>query len=545
MIKYIPKVKEVMIFKEIALNLKNPCEFIREAISNCYDADSKNIWISINRNKDGELEIVIRDDGIGMDLKGIHSFFNLGDSQKSKGSIGEKGLGTKTYFKSKKIIVNTKKSGGMGFRAIMDVPWEKLMKNQVPEYTIEENELVLQGTEVKIIGYIVENEEKYFNYVSLKDYILWFTAAGNFKNLFADKLTLQNRVKNMNKSCKIYINDKINNKKGEMTGVHQFSPPNENPQIDNYNNKYKRSVNYCRIFGPYHRETTINGQYISVQLYGTVSGMNCRKNICKLRQSETYKSRFGLYLCKDFTPFEKANDLLKDEEFYHYHLLANSQNFVLTADRNNLSNSESIEVRWIFQQIEYIFKNMIKPIAEKEYFQMRKKEEEEYEALCRVLSLNRYMKKLDLVDNLYIDEIPIKKVPQGEYEVVLLFVSILSNEQTKFMIPDIKSIISYSSRMTTDLICIDYSGKQILLEVEYNLSNIFKHKHPINTYDYVVCWKIDLQTNRIQEVNSVKAILINENEKKYILTENNKRIKILELSGLINKHIKRKIDKTK
>lgn len=273
---------------------------------------------------------------------------------------------------------------------------------------------------------------------------------------------------------------------------------------------------------------------VTVQLYGTVSGVNCRKKICTLRQSETHKSRFGLYLCKDFIPFERANYLLKDEQYYHYHLLANSQNFVLTADRNSLSNKESLVVKWIYSQVEDIFKNNIKPFAEKEYFKLRKDEEEAYEVECRIEGMKKYIKKLDLIDNLYAYDLPIKKVPQSEYEVALLFTAMLSNNKTKNLITDLKRIISYSSRMTTDIICEDNKNNICLVEIEYKLSNVFKHKHPLNTYDYVICWKIDIQKNVLKQVNNVQIILVSEGKESYIVTENNRKIKVIELKGLLN-----------
>lgn len=531
---YVPKVQAVAMFKEIALNIKNPSEVVREGISNSYDADAKNIWINIKRNLCGDLELIIRDDGKGMKIDDIHSFFNLGDSKKVLQNIGEKGLGTKTFFKSKKITINTKCCNEYGYTAIMERPWQNLLDGKVPQYKVYDDDGLENGTEIIISGYVVDNSEKYFNFYSLKDYILWFTAGGNFKNIFANYLILQSKVKDMNKSPKIHIKDEILNKQCQMTGVHQFFPPNENPREDVNNKKYKKSVNYCRAFGPIHKETTINGEYVSLQMYGTVSGVNCRKKICKLKQSETYKSRFGLYLCKDFIPFEKANFLLGDEQYYHYHLLVNSQNFELTADRNSISNMDDAKVKWIFSQIEDIFKENIKPIAEKEYFKMRKEEEEAFDAECRVRAMNQYIKKIDLVDNLYINDIPIKKVPQSEYEVALLFAAILSNENTKSLIGDIMNIISYSSRMTTDTICTDSDNKIILVEIEYKLSNIFKHKHPIDTYDYVVCWKIDLEQNVINQVNNVKTILVSEGEEKYIVTEKNKKMKVIELKSILN-----------
>lgn len=39
---------------------------------------------------------------------------------------------------------------------------------------------------------------------------------------------------------------------------------------------------------------------------------------------------------------------------------------------------------------------------------------------------------------MYAYDLPIKKVPQGEYEVALLFVAILSNNNTKELIKDVK-----------------------------------------------------------------------------------------------------------
>ena len=80
--KYTPIVNEVSIFREIANNLVNPLEVIREAISNSHDADSKEIQIDIYRNCNNDLVLKISDDGNGMDLEGIHRFFNLGDSAK-------------------------------------------------------------------------------------------------------------------------------------------------------------------------------------------------------------------------------------------------------------------------------------------------------------------------------------------------------------------------------------------------------------------------------------------------------------------------------
>lgn len=47
---FTPIVKNISMFKEIAKNVVNPLEIIREAISNSHDAESKQISINVYRN---------------------------------------------------------------------------------------------------------------------------------------------------------------------------------------------------------------------------------------------------------------------------------------------------------------------------------------------------------------------------------------------------------------------------------------------------------------------------------------------------------------
>ncbi|MBS4958716.1 MAG: ATP-binding protein, partial [Clostridium sp.] len=344
-----PLVKDISLFKEIVNNLINPLEVTREAISNSVDAEAKNINIEIYRNINGIFCISFTDDGYGMNKSEVESFFNLGDSKKDKRNIGEKGLGTKIFFKSKKITVITQKNNLKRIIAEMNEPWHFLTKNEIPTYTIKEEDSISgnDGTKIIIEGYLVDNPEKYYNLETIKDYILWFTAGGSFKNIFATYSELNCYVKNMQVAPRIFIKDSILDIKEEIAGAHQFYPPQENPIIDNNEKVYKKSVNYCRHFGPYHRSTNINGEYVSFQMYGTVSGINCRKSICKLRQSERLKGRFGIYLAKDFIPFTKKSSLISDPNYHHFHILVNSQNFELTADRNNVSNEDDSKIKWI------------------------------------------------------------------------------------------------------------------------------------------------------------------------------------------------------
>ena len=70
----IPIVKDVFLYIQIAKNLVNPLELLRESISNYRDARSKNINIEVSRNSKRILCIVIEDDGIEMDKDSINVF---------------------------------------------------------------------------------------------------------------------------------------------------------------------------------------------------------------------------------------------------------------------------------------------------------------------------------------------------------------------------------------------------------------------------------------------------------------------------------------
>lgn len=541
---YRPLVKDISLFKEIVKNLINPLEITREAISNSVDAEAKNINIEVYRNLNGVFCIAFSDDGHGMNKSELESFFNLGDSRKDNRNIGEKGLGTKIFFKSKKIIVETQKNNSKRLIAEMKDPWNFLSNNELPIYTIESEEAIIgkDGTRIIIEGYLVDNPEKYYNLETIRDYILWFTAGGSFKNIFATYPELNCYVKNMQVAPRIFINDCILEIKEEIAGAHLFFPPQENPSIDNNEKVYKRSVNYCRHFGPYHRSTNINGEYVSFQMYGTVSGVNCRKSICKLRQSERLKGRFGIYLAKDFIPFTKKSSLISDPNYHHFHILVNSQNFELTADRNNVSNEDDPKVKWIYLMVKEIIKNDILPGTHSTYFKMRKQEEINFVIKEKNKNLKNRIKEFSKLENLNLENIAIKRIPDNEAQVTLLLAALLSNPKFNKYINIIDSIAHYSLQSTTDLICLNSVGGTLLVEVEFLLSNLFKHEHPYLTFDCIVCWKVDLEVNdRKTLVDGVELKLCFEKAQWILKYGTEKVIPIIELSSIVNLIIKEKI----
>ena len=74
-----PKVNEVNEFLEIASDFEDPLELIRESLSNSHDANATEVEITI-RDRPAGSEIIIEDNGDGMDHEDLESFFDLGNS---------------------------------------------------------------------------------------------------------------------------------------------------------------------------------------------------------------------------------------------------------------------------------------------------------------------------------------------------------------------------------------------------------------------------------------------------------------------------------
>ncbi len=541
---YIPEVDSVSLYLEIARNLVAPLEIVREAISNSHDAGAANISIIVDPDRNGAHTIEIVDDGEGMDEDGIKRFFDLGRSLKLPDRIGEKGLGTKTYFRSQRIAVETQRNGESKILANMEDPWQKLQNHEMPamEFDFHEREAGKDGTTVRIIGYCMDEPERFFNFETLEDYIRWFTAAGSFKTKFTDYPYLHEQVKDLSVAPRVFLTAATrdgNKEENEIPGTHWFAHPNETPKVPEGEPDLTPSDLYCKHFGAFEQSTIIQGEQVSVQVYGTVSGAHSRRTACHLRQGITLKSRFGCYLCKDFIPFMKRNQLVaSDEAYLHFHILVNSQAFSMTSDRNNLANEDDAAVRWALETAKEIIDDNIKPVAEQTYFAMREREEEEKK-------LQRQREKLDArraefkgLPNLRqpSDQWPVLKHPTCEAQVAILFAAVLGNQETRELLPCKLKIGTYSQDSPTDMICVDDNGEPVLVELEYRLSNLFQHGHALDTFDYVVCWDRDIDAGESRPAAG-KTLTLAEQDNQWFLTWGAKiRVPVITLQEILSRY---------
>ena len=114
MTKLHPDIDFQHVLKELSVNRTDPCEVVRELISNAYDAKATDIKFAVIGSKNG---FCFFDNGTGLSRKdqvnGItpyEAFFSIGKSTKVKGDggVGYKCQGSKLCFAASRVLVITK-----------------------------------------------------------------------------------------------------------------------------------------------------------------------------------------------------------------------------------------------------------------------------------------------------------------------------------------------------------------------------------------------------------------------------------------------------
>jgi len=491
-----PKVNEAREFLEIAKDFKDPKEIIREALSNSWDAAASKVTlrfdlVRIPETNKRKLMVTIEDDGEGMSSKvrdGINTseledFFNLGDSHKPYGSIGTKGHGTKIYYKSQGITVNTWKDGKHIYAKTEVPPWEALKNGHVPTYCYDESEIAGKGTKIIIDGF--EGKQSEFSSIDrLSEYILWFTVLGSFGQYFGSPKRMDLELKTTNQYSSISI-------------PFGFKFPEENTDLT------KGVENYCKIIGPKNIDCglTATGANITVDIIGAIMGESFRGEIVP----HTYEM-MGLWLCKDYIRVERNNQILekifKGQYYYRQFLIfANCQQFDLTANRNNI-RSDQDEYELAIEAIMKFIGEIKDNTETKAYFDEKAKEDE---LKAKKKKDEEELKKKELIKNTIRDRLnayrgradlnapgingaPIKE-PKSEAETALLLQAMISSNH-----PGIDFRIGeYKTYQGTDLL-IEYEHKGIptsaWAELVFSLEKLFAWPHPHEGIHKVICWEL-------------------------------------------------------
>lgn len=490
-----PRVNEAREFLEIAKDFKDPKEILREALSNSWDAGASKASLKFSlvplqgtKKRKIVVEIVDDGDGMGTEPRGsnrpseVEGFFNLGDSYKPFGSIGSKGHGTKIYYKSLGISLDTWKEGVRTHAETEVPPWDTLRDGLVPTYRYESTPDPLgRGTRILVDGFQAKQEE-FASFDALVSYLKWYTVLGAFGQYF-------------NQPRRMDVSLKPTEATTALTVPYGFAFPDEDTSLEN------GAASVCKLFGP-HRMVcghTESGSEVVVEVVGALLGENHRNIV-----PETY-SHMGLWLCKDYIRIERRNGILEDVfkgQYYYRSMLifANCQQFDLTANRNNVRESEEFDLAvggikklcadiWQdqFTQSFFAAKKKADDDREKEDNDRKAKERQVKWELLRKDRVNRYKGRASLPFS-SIPGAPVKE-PQSESETALLLQAMISAKHPalNFHIGD------YNTTNGVDLI-IEQIDKQMPMlkwaELVHSLERLYKWPHPPEGYHCVICYEL-------------------------------------------------------
>jgi hypothetical protein len=511
-----PKVNESQEFIEIANDFSNPLDVVREAISNAYDANAKEIKIifeMIDDSGEKSLKVTLCDDGDGMDINGLQSFFDLGNSSRIgiDGTIGEKGHGTKIYLNSKRVIVKSIKAGKF-LQAIIEEPFRKLHNKQIPQVSINDDEslnTISKGTQIEIFGYNNNRCDK-FSHEILKDYIIWFTKHGSFEN----------KLKNdLGETTKLFLKGLNSTSLDQINFGHPF--PAESASIEKLFKDYltKAPDLYCKHI--IRTGNLKNRPDISYQAIFSIEGKKIKYDSNPMIRRPGYQApngsyqiqeRYGLWLCKDFIPIQRKNEWIssKGSEFTRFHAFFNCQDFKLTANRGSIENTPSEILDDIQFEIKKIYDEIINGSdwtsltwleGEAEGYQTVEKEKSQYK--YRIEKVNRTnianYKGCTLVE------------PDRESGVYALTIQLALLEPDLFPF----KIVDYETHEGIDVIAKGdkstpiTSAKLFYIEFKKNLENSFNHSFA-NLHS-VVCWDTNIKHD--EQVSDVSG----EKRKMYII----------------------------
>ena len=495
----IPKVDASREFIEIAMDFANPLDLVREAISNAFDAGATKIRLMFSVIDDcgeNKLKIEIADNGHGMDVDGLKSFFDLGNSLRrdDENAIGEKGHGTKVYFNSAEIKVITVKDG-VKYHALMKEPNKKLHNHKIPEVEVEKEQApeAPNGTVIYILSYNNNRCDK-FTHARLKDYILWFTKFGSVERKFGiDKnLGVELELKGVDESSV-----------EKLSFGHVF--PAESKSVSKLFDQHTIDAPkyYCKKFIKVGKLK--NFPFIEYHAVFYVEGLKVRYGYNPMIRHPGYSApqggytvqeRYGLWLCKDFMPIQRKNEWIttKGSEYTKFHAFINCQALRLTANRGSAENTPSE----IMQDLQDVVRKIYEEITSGSDWDDMSWLEDEVDAYRTVEKEKaEFERRIDKINRTEVAEFNgIHLVaPRLEAGVFSIFMQLSNYDPSIF--PFI--IVDYDTHSGIDVIAKSNddipisSSKLYYVEFKNYLNKNFNHS--FQNLHSIVCWDTNLKHN--------------------------------------------------
>ena len=491
-----PSVSAEAEFLEILNDFGDPLEIVREAISNAIDAGATKMDISFNVEEiQGNPRSVVRfvDNGRGMTEEVLKTdFWGLGHSTSrgDKTKIGEKGHGTKIFLRSEYVSVKTQTASG-AYQSDCERPLASLSQKQLhsPKLRQIDNFRDGSGTEIEVVGYN-DNERSKFIQAITKDYILWFTKIGSIERQFGI-----DTLKDFQLRLKCLDADDF-----EVVSFGHVFPP-ENSNINSLferlgseaASEYVKRVVKQKIRLPNHPEVTFD-IVISVEGDAVKRRFNPQLRERGRVQSGTYRvlDRYGLWLCKDYIPIERANEWLSSfgpgsNAFTILHGFVNCQALRLTANRGTIANTDPKILEELKSQILEITAKLDDDLQNNGLYTLRSWQQEERTLEQEKAEFTRRVKNLKVRN---IAEFKGHRLlePRNEFELFGLLTTLVGIAPELFEFEP----LDYSTTKGIDLVIHD--KRQVL--AEHNLGYLeLKHfltpkfNHAFQYLKWIVCWE--------------------------------------------------------
>ncbi len=306
------------------------------------------------------------------------------------------------------------------------------------------------------------------------------------------------------------------------------------------------TAEYVKIFPPEVLDcgATEDGKKVRVEIIAAILGENHRSIV-----PDTYTS-MGLWLCKDFIKIERRNNILEavfGGQYYYrsFLILANCQNFDLTANRNDIrTDQEEYDLAinaikehcrkiWESSEVQGYFECGKDEQNEKDT-ERRKKEEaarRERADTNRKTRLNRYNGRPDLKAKNVLGA-PLKE-PQSEAETALLLQAMISNKH-----PAIDFVIGdYSTAYGVDLV-VEQDDKGIRTlrwaELVSSLDKLFQWAHPPEGFHIVICYQLGKTAERQTFTDGTVCQLVKTSDRgRYLLVVGASSMQVYVLKELL------------
>ena len=458
-----PQVNEVNEFIEIASDFEDPLEVIREALSNSYDANATEVDIKIEQDEEGRNTLIIEDDGEGMDEGDLSSFFDLGNSKKNN-AIGYKGHGTKIYYKSDKVRVETVKDSTY-IESVMDQPWSKLNNRELPRYTLEESETdETPGTRIEVHGFQAGQgfDPKQLTYNKIEHYIKWKTIGGSTAWYFTDDFHEMD--------ISVELSSTIDDSRDPIETDNRLKFPAENRNPDGE----FVAEEMCKHYPPQEVTVTLDEGYeLTIEVVGMVGGKKARN---ELPTYGKHSAQFGMWLAKDHIKVEQYNDAIgADNEFFHFLFIANCQEIELSANREKIRNKSGSIFQKITDELDRYMTKVCQDSWYQDYIQQRKLEDKKRSIQSQESSLEDRLQRTKKQDGLS---------PSNSAEVIAALERYNANGAPKnIQIADFRMNDEVNAILDTE---DGFSNAALKVK----LSNFFEEEAPLTHIDRFVCWKL-------------------------------------------------------